>query len=37
MSKLINACKIFAKKPEGSDYLGDLGVDGRVILKWILN
>jgi hypothetical protein len=21
----------------GRDYLGDLGVDGRVILKWILN
>jgi hypothetical protein len=23
-------------RPEGSDHLGDLRVDGRIILKWIL-
>jgi hypothetical protein len=26
----------FSRKVEGKKHLGDLGVDGRVILKWIL-
>jgi hypothetical protein len=33
---IINAFKISATKPEGRKYLGDLGVDGRITLKWIL-
>jgi hypothetical protein len=28
-----NSCKICG----GRGYLGDVGIDGRVILKWILN
>jgi len=31
-----NGCKIFIKL-KGRDPLGDLGVDGRIMLKWILN
>jgi hypothetical protein len=33
----INAYKIFLSNPEGDNHLGDLGVDGMIILvKWIL-
>jgi hypothetical protein len=28
---------ILVGKPEWNDHLGDLGIDGRIILKWILN
>jgi hypothetical protein len=31
-----NMCKILVGKPEGRNHLEDLGVDGRIILKWIL-
>jgi hypothetical protein len=30
-----NACKILIGTPEGKNYLKELGVDGRIILKWI--
>jgi hypothetical protein len=32
-----NACKISFGKPEGRDYLGGLGADKRIILKYIPN
>jgi hypothetical protein len=28
--------RVLVKKPEGRDHLGDTGVDGRIILRWIL-
>jgi hypothetical protein len=28
--------KYFNRKPEGKNHLRDLGIDGRIILKWIL-
>ena len=31
-----NACRVLIGKPEGNYHFGDLGIDGRVILKWIL-
>jgi hypothetical protein len=31
-----NAYNILAGKPEGKIPFGDLGVDGKIILKWIL-
>jgi hypothetical protein len=32
-----NACNILVGKPEGKrDHSGDLGVDGKIILEWIL-
>jgi hypothetical protein len=31
-----NAYRIFVGKPEGKRPLGTLEVDGRIILKWIL-
>jgi hypothetical protein len=31
-----NAYKIVVGKPEGKDHSEDLGVDGRIILEWIL-
>jgi hypothetical protein len=27
--------RVLVGKPEGRDHLGDQGVDGRIILKWI--
>jgi hypothetical protein len=32
-----NAYKIFVGKPERKKQLGNLGIGGRIILKWILN
>jgi hypothetical protein len=29
-----NEYKILIWKPEGSDYLGDIVIEGRIILKW---
>jgi hypothetical protein len=34
--EMIHAYKILIGKTEGGDYLEDLSVDGRLILKWIL-
>ena len=31
-----NACRLLIGKPEGKYHLGNLGIDGRVVLKWIL-
>jgi hypothetical protein len=31
-----NAYRILVGKPKGRDQFGDLGVDGRIILKWVL-
>jgi hypothetical protein len=31
-----NVYKILVRKPEGKSHSEDLGVDGRIILKWIL-
>jgi hypothetical protein len=28
-------CGILVGRPEGGDHLGDPGVDGRIILKWV--
>jgi hypothetical protein len=35
MKNMRNANKISAGKPEAIDHLGDLGICGRYILKWI--
>ena len=29
------ACRVLVEKPEGKNHWGDLGVDGRIILRWI--
>jgi hypothetical protein len=34
--EIINSYKILVEKPEGKDYLVDLSVDGKIILKRIL-
>jgi len=31
------ACSILVVKPRGRDDVGDLGVNGSIMLKWILN
>jgi hypothetical protein len=36
MQKKRNACRVLVGKPEGKTSLEDLGVDGRMLLKWIL-
>jgi hypothetical protein len=33
----INAYRILIRKPKGKKCSGDLSVDGRILLKWILN
>jgi hypothetical protein len=33
---MINAYKTFVRKPDRKRPLEDLGVDGKIILKWIL-
>jgi hypothetical protein len=36
MVDMRNAYKVFVLKPEGKRQLGDLGLDGKIILEWIL-
>jgi hypothetical protein len=36
LREMINTCKVLVGKPGGGDHLEDLGVDGRLILIWIL-
>jgi hypothetical protein len=36
MEEMGNAYSILVGKPEGKRHLQDLGIDGRVILEWIL-
>jgi hypothetical protein len=31
-----NAYKILLRKPEKGNHLNDLGIDGRIVLKWIV-
>jgi hypothetical protein len=31
-----DAYRVLVGKPEGKSHLGDPGIDGRIILKWIL-
>jgi hypothetical protein len=35
VSGMINAGKVLIGKPEGNNYLIELGVDVRMILKWM--
>jgi hypothetical protein len=37
MGKMIKVCKILVGKSEGKSDLGGLGVDGKIVIKWILN
>jgi len=34
--KVRNACKILVYNPKEGDHSGDVGVDGKIILKWVL-
>jgi hypothetical protein len=36
MGKMGNTCKMLSKYLKGRDYSEDLGVDGKVVLEWIL-
>jgi hypothetical protein len=36
IGEMRNAYKILVRKPEGKSPLKDLGIDGRIILEWIL-
>jgi hypothetical protein len=36
MHGIYETCIILVGKPEGKDHFEDLGVDGRVMLKWIV-
>jgi len=36
MGDMRNACNIFIGKHEGERPLEDIGVDGKIILEWIL-
>jgi len=37
MGDRINACGILVGNPNGRDHLGELGVDGTTILRWIVD
>ena len=36
MGKRKGAYRVWMERPEGKNHLEDLGVDGRIILKWIM-
>jgi hypothetical protein len=36
MGEMRNAYKIFVGKPEGKNHSEDLGINGRIILKYVL-
>jgi hypothetical protein len=36
MEEMRNSCEILVGKPEEKRRFGDLGVDGKIILEWIL-
>ena len=36
MGERRGVCSVLVGKPEGKSYLGDPGVDGRIILRWII-
>jgi hypothetical protein len=36
MSAMRNIYKILVRKPQGRGHLGDIPIDGKLILKWIL-
>jgi hypothetical protein len=36
MEEMRKACKILVGKPEGNRLFGDLSVDERMLIKWIL-
>jgi hypothetical protein len=36
MERMRNTYKILVGKPKGRDHSEDLGIDGRIILEWIL-
>jgi len=35
MGEMSGAQRVLVGKPEGKNHLGDPGVDGRIILRWI--
>jgi hypothetical protein len=36
MGEMRNALKVLIRKPEGNKPLGNPGIDGKVILEWVL-
>jgi hypothetical protein len=36
MRQMKDAYKILIGKPEGKDHSEDLGIDGRILLQWVL-
>jgi hypothetical protein len=36
MGERRGAYRVLVGKPEGKNHLGDQGLDGRIILKWVL-
>jgi hypothetical protein len=36
MEEVTNTCKTLVGKPKGKKHSEDLGVDGRILLKWTL-
>jgi hypothetical protein len=36
MGEIRDSFRVFVEEPEGKDHLGDIGLDGVILLKWIL-